>query len=66
MSNDGPNTNGSRFFITFGETPNLDGKHVVFGHISKGTNVLDKIEEKGSESGAVSAKIVIANCGEVK
>mmetsp|Transcript_128720 Transcript_128720/g.223245 ORF Transcript_128720/g.223245 Transcript_128720/m.223245 type:complete len:301 (+) Transcript_128720:48-950(+) len=65
MANAGPNTNGSQFFICTGPTPHLDNKHVVFGKVLSGYEVVAKVEKCGSSSGKTSKKVVIANCGEV-
>jgi len=65
MANAGPNTNGSQFFITTVVTSWLDGKHVVFGKVTDGMNVLTAMEAAGSRSGSTSKDVVIADCGEV-
>ncbi len=51
MANAGPNTNGSQFFITFIPCTWLDGKHVVFGEVVKGIEVVDELNKIGSQSG---------------
>ncbi len=66
MANAGPNTNGSQFFITTVVTSWLDGKHVVFGKVVEGIEVVEAMEAVGSSSGSTSAEVVIADSGELK
>ncbi|XP_050350390.1 peptidyl-prolyl cis-trans isomerase [Nymphalis io] len=66
MANSGPNTNGSQFFLCTAKTEWLDGKHVVFGHVISGLDVMKKMERYGSKSGTTSAKVTISNCGELQ
>ena len=65
MANAGPNTNGSQFFICTVKTEWLDGRHVVFGSVVEGMDIIKKVESFGSRSGKTSAKIVVDDCGEV-
>jgi len=65
MANCGPNTNGSQFFLTVDTTSWLDGKHVVFGKVTNGMDVVKKVETYGSQSGKTSVKVTIENCGQL-
>ncbi|XP_060710304.1 peptidyl-prolyl cis-trans isomerase-like isoform X1 [Hemiscyllium ocellatum] len=64
MANAGPNTNGSQFFICTEKTSWLDGKHVVFGKVVKGYEVVEMMEKCGSEGGKPSSTITIVDCGQ--
>merc|ERR1711964_55205 len=65
MANAGPNTNGSQFFLCTVKTDWLDGKHVVFGAVMDGMDVVKKVEAVGSQSGKTSKPVVIADCGQL-
>ena len=66
MANAGPNTNGSQFFICTVKTEWLDGKHVVFGKVVEGMDVIKQAEGFGSRSGKTSQKIIVEECGEIQ
>jgi len=65
MANAGPNTNGSQFFLCTEKTAWLDGKHVVFGQVSEGLDVVKAVERVGSQSGATSKKVMIDKSGQL-
>jgi cyclophilin family peptidyl-prolyl cis-trans isomerase len=65
MANAGPNTNGSQFFICTADTPWLDGKHTVFGKVTKGMDIVRKMESLGSQSGQTRTEVKISTSGAV-
>ena len=66
MANSGPNTNGSQFFITFKETPHLNGKHTVFGRVIKGWSIVDQMEQGETDDNDLPLlPIIITDCGQL-
>jgi len=66
MANAGPGTNGSQFFLCTAKTAWLDGKHVVFGSVVKGMDVVKSIEAVGSQEGKTSKVVKVESCGEIE
>lgn len=65
MANSGPGTNGSQFFVTTVPTPHLDGKHVVFGQVINGKNIIREVENMPTQSDKPNVDVTIADCGEL-
>lgn len=65
MANRGRNTGSSQFFITLAPTPWLNEKHVVFGRVAAGFDVVLAMQTRGSASGSTSEPVVVADCGEL-
>ncbi|CDW79830.1 peptidyl-prolyl cis-trans isomerase [Stylonychia lemnae] len=65
MSNIGPNTNNSQFFITLDDYPHLDDQYVAFGQVVKGLDFLKIINKYGSVKGTPRANITITDCGQI-
>jgi cyclophilin family peptidyl-prolyl cis-trans isomerase len=65
MANRGPDTNGSQFCFMLGPAPHLNGKHVVFGHVLEGYEVVDMMETAGTKGGAPTKRVTVLDSGEL-
>ncbi|KAH9925526.1 cyclophilin-like domain-containing protein [Fomitopsis serialis] len=66
MANKGPNTNGSQFFVTLRECPHLNGKHVVFGRVIRGYDVIQQVADVPTDAkDRPTVPVTIENCGEL-
>jgi len=65
MANSGPNTNGSQFCFMLGAAPHLNGKHVVFGRVIEGFEVVDQMEKAGTQQGTPTSRVLIVDSGEL-
>jgi len=66
MANAGPDTNGSQFFVCFGATPHLNGKHTVFGRVIDNYDLVKQIEEGPTGAADLPTKqVTVVDCGEL-
>ena len=65
MANSGPNKNRSQFFITLTPQPSLNGKHVVFGEVIEGQDVVRAMEQEGTKKGTPKTQVIITDCGQI-
>ena len=66
MANNGPNTNGSQFFITTEFAPYFDFKYIPFGIVQEGLDVVSKIEKLGTTNGKPTATAIVQDCGVIE